>query len=241
MAPDDAIEAGLPEVEPEPRRLPLRWPRGADWITWLCAAVCLSAGADVMQMFAELEKARAVASIRAGGAGVEAYLRAHHLSTLLSIILLVLFFPSIAISLRWLYITYRNLFGLQVAGLTYTPTDAIRSCFLPKSWLYLPYRIIQEIWLASDPALPSGSDAWRTLPASWLIRLWWWLFLGRLVRVCISIQPFPDHDSPLLTVLEAAAWCTALSAGMGAVAGTLWIVIVVGIERRQWRRYDRLQ
>jgi hypothetical protein len=240
MSAEDAIQAGLPEVEPAPRRMPLRWPRGATWITWVCATTCLSVGADLMQMFAELDKARAVAAIRAGGAGVERFMQAHRLSTLLAFILIVLFFPSTAIALRWMYITYRNLFGLQVEGLTYTPVDAIKKCFIPTSWLYLPYRILQEIWLASNPALPSGSSEWKTQSGSWLIRLWWLTFLGRFLRISISITPFPN-DPTLLKVMEVAAWCTVASAALGAVAGVLLIVIVLRIERRQWQRYDRLQ
>jgi hypothetical protein len=193
-----------------------------------------------MQMFAELDKAWALADIQAGGAGVERYLQAHHLSTLLSVILIVLFFASVAIAMRWLYITYRNLFGLQVQGLTYTPIDAIKSCFLPTNWLFVPYRIVQEIWRASNPALPSGVGEWKAQPGSWLIRVWWLLFLGRFLRISISIHPIPADSPALLTVLQAAAWCTVMSAAMGAFAGALFVIILLRVERRQWRRYERL-
>jgi len=239
MSAEEAIQAGVPQVEP-PRRMPLRWPRGATWTTFVCAAVCLSVGVDLMQMFAELDKARALADILQGRPGIDRYLQAQQLTTIFSVILLVLFFTSTALAMRWIYISYRNLFGLRVEGLTYTPIDAIKSCFLPTSWLTLPYRIIQEIWLASDPALPSGSSAWRMQAGSWLIRVWWVLFLARFLRISISINPFPADNRALLTVLQVAAWCTVASAAMGAIAGTLFIVILIGIERRQWQRYDRL-
>jgi hypothetical protein len=242
MSVEEAIQPGEPQL---PRRMPMRPPRGSTWMSWTCALLCLTIGVDLMHMFAEIDKAHALADLamvhgELVPAGVERFNQAVRLSTIIIWILFVLFVCTTVVALRSLSELYLNLHRLRVGGLTYSPDEA-KALFLKPfpmyQWMPL-YRSIQEIWRASDPSLPHGSNAWNAKPYSWLVRLWWLLFWLRFVRINVSIQPFPAPTSAWLTLMQVASWVTVAACSLGAIAGVLFIIILVRIERRQWQRYD---
>jgi hypothetical protein len=237
MSVEEAIQPGEPKLPP----MPMRPPRGSNWVSWTCALLCLSIGVDLTQLFAEIDKVNALIEI-AHGRGIEEHFhQAAHLTSLLTWIWLFLFVVTTVLVLRSLGELYVNLHRLRLGGLTFSRDEA-KAFYWPGHALYhwvKLYRSIQEIWRASDPSFPRGSSAWKMQPYSWLVRLWWLLFWLRFIRISVSFQPFPAPDSILLTVLQAAAWISASASALGAIAGVLFILILVRIERRQWQRYDR--
>jgi len=217
----------------------VRPPTGWGWLSVAAALLALSAGVEVLQMSAEIEKASAIGNILRGAQhNLES---AKQLANFFGYCGLVLFIAAGAITYFWTSAVYRNFNLLRVQGVTRSPDAAVAACQAPWRLFWIPYRLIQEYWMASDPAAPADSLAWKDGRPSWLIRAWWTLFLVRHLRIVINVEPFPFHDEGSLIVMYWFSVSIALSCLAGAAAAILFCVIMLQVERRQWRRFDRLQ
>jgi uncharacterized protein DUF4328 len=239
-SPPEAISEGEPPfvlpVDDEPPRPRVRTPKG--WVahTITIALVGLSAGVDMLYAGVEAQKLKAVLA-RDG----QLYAEAQRLTNILALIEMLLLVGTAAATMRWVYVAYRNLRRLRAADVSELPAASFVYWFFPPGLFYVAPRRLQEIWRASDPTVPMDSDAWKSSPGNWLVWLWWGLFIARNIRINISINPFPANDPTMLNILLASAWITIGSCLAGLAAAFVFIVLLLQIERRQWRRYDHLQ
>ena len=103
------------------------------------------------------------------------------------------FIASTAITLRWLYLTYRNLFGLQVTGLTLHADRCDQDLLSPDHWLYIcPIALSRRFGRVKRSRIAERAPEWKAY--SWRLadphlRCCSWT----ISRISISINPFPDN------------------------------------------------
>lgn len=207
------------------------------WASFACAFLALSGFVDLAQMFAELEKAAALEHVEFVPGR---FLQAQHVANLLGFAAIALFFVTVSLVFAWYGAAHRNLRTLEVTGMDYPPSVLAGGIVRPWSLVLLPYRAVQELWLASNPVLKRDPIAWKARAGSWLVRVWWLVFLGRHVRISISVQPFPPGRI-VLELMQWSAWVSAGACFLGFVAAMLFIGIILQVEHRQNRRFQRLE
>jgi hypothetical protein len=205
------------------------------------ALLGLSGGVDLWHASVEIDEALAVLNLLAGANAAALFTHAQALANRLAMAEIVLLVATTAAALNWVRIAYKNLRRLRVSGLSEPSALGWAGWFLPPGVFYVPPSRIQEIWRASDPAALPDPEAWKSSQGPWLIWLWWAFFLLRHIRINLNFAPLPVNDPAALKILLAAAWISAAACFLGVAAAALFSVIVVQIERRQWRRFDRLQ
>jgi hypothetical protein len=148
---------------------------------------------------------------------------------------LALYFATVICFLVWLHRVHKNLRALGSESLKMTPGQAVGRWFIPFVNLVHGYQSVRHAWVESQPAavLPSGQVLARSTP---LLGLWWAFYI---------INNLVSRAEPT-TVATVDAFMNALpiwtiSSVIHAVAGTLAIVVVLRLERRQRETWDDMQ
>ncbi len=74
---------------------------------------------------------------------------------------------------RWIYLAQRNVRALGARGLTHTPGWAVGIFLLPIVSLWMPYTAMKQLWQASYK--PSS---WHDIKRSGVLPLWWTLWIA---------------------------------------------------------------
>jgi hypothetical protein len=201
-------------------------------LTTICILLCLASLAAETQRIAAVERVIA-RGVPIGPAEADEIDR---LPQILSITYLLASVVSGIVMLVWFYRAYRNLEVLGCIGRSMTPGWAVGYFFIPIANLFRPYQAAQEIWKGSDPACLDDYE-WTHQPGSALILFWWLVRIGGFVvdRIGASMLQSTQLEGLIagLKVLMAAY-------ALGAVVDVLLIAMVLRINRRQDRKYDRL-
>ena len=119
----------------------------------------------------------------------------------------------------WIHSSYRNLPALGSRG-HLSPAWAAGCWFVPVANLVLPYVAVRDLWVASGAIGRLGGS----LTAGSLIAGWWIVWVGAWVlRVATGYLPW-------------SGYLDAVSAGLMALAGALFITIVHVVSRGQRER-----
>jgi hypothetical protein len=156
-----------------------------------------------------------------------------------TIVVRVAFLATVIAFCRWIYVARKNLDLLNVEGLRYSAAWAVGSFFVPVLNLFQPYQIVQEIWKGSSPeGKLRERSAWLNVNDSPLIICWWavglttviapLLFRGFTYFGGIYVSPSVFYVVDALRILGVM------------VAGICALAIIVQIQQRQRRRYQRL-
>jgi hypothetical protein len=145
------------------------------------------------------------------------------------------FMPAGIVWLVWQHRSHRNLRGLGVEDLGFSPRWAVAWWFVPIANIVMPYLAMRELWKASDPN--AEGVGWRMLDNTLLLPLWW---AGRLAaQFSWQVGGFVGDTGDIPSLVVQSRW--GIAAGLIIAAwGVLAIVIVQKISGRQQQKYQRI-
>jgi hypothetical protein len=140
---------------------------------------------------------------------------------------LMIYITTVACFSMWLYRAYGNLrFLSPTRAITYTPTMAVGSFFIPFVNLIIPYRAVRELWQKSGPP-DEGLLSEPSAPARFPV--WWLFWLLASIGGNIAMRASFDESVP---VDNATAISMVASVLYIAAAGCAYLV-VDAIDKRQ--------
>ncbi len=144
--------------------------------------------------------------------------------------------------LGWYYKAYKNLFGLKVFDLKWSPVWAVVGWFIPIGNLYIPYEVTKEIWNASSPNTydPEDQGAWRRSQEHGSIKEWWLLWLIAIVLSLFFNQMLFAEPISFTDIKSQVLWGSFLNLFIALSA--FWTLrIVTGVQKRQEERLALIQ
>ncbi len=144
-------------------------------------------------------------------------------------------FPAAIVWLVWQHRSHRNLRGLGLDGLGYSPGWAVAWWIIPIANFVMPYLAMRELWKGSDPN--AGAVGWRMLDNTLLLPLWW---AGRLAaQLSWQVGGAVGDPGDIPSLLAQSRW--SIAAGLVIAAwGVLAVVIVQRITARQQQKYQEM-
>lgn len=155
----------------------------------------------------------------------------------------VVFWPTILFVMIWLNQAAWNLRILKASSLTYSPSGATFSFFVPFANFWWPYKAVQEIWRASDPIATRDPNSWLSGPCGQVVRVWWCAFLAAAVlslAALLSSDPGMNRhfDQNSLELRQVRLACASNLCMIVAGAALIWVIY--GIRGRQRARHARI-
>jgi hypothetical protein len=138
--------------------------------------------------------------------------------------------------LFWIHRAHRNLPALRAENLEYSPGWAVAYWFIPIVWFWRPYQVVSEIWRASDPAI-LAPEGWQGRKAP-LVGWWWTFWLTDSLISYFTRRVTTRVDSA--DGLAGACVVEIATNSLSIVAAGFAIAVVLGIDRRQKMKNDRL-
>ena len=151
---------------------------------WLLSLLGFSGMLYLVMIFTGVNERRTLNGIKEGSfPSTEEMIAAAEFSDLLqgsiAILFLLVWLPTMALSLVWIYRSACNAHALSRVRVHPSPGWAVGWYFVPFAHLFKPYSAMKEIWAAS-----SNPQDWKRLPTPAILKWWWffWItaaFLGR--------------------------------------------------------------
>jgi hypothetical protein len=132
----------------------------------------------------------------------------------------------------WLHRAVRNLRGLGRTGMSFTPSRAVASFYIPLINLVRPARAVSELLRASDADGAADGAGWKTVSESSPIVAIWWAAWITTNLVANGLQAAGNSTS--------AAW-GFIGSGLFAASAVLCILVMQAVARRQTALAVRLQ
>lgn len=147
-------------------------------------------------------------------------------------LLMLAFFTSAALFVRWVAVSNSNAHRLTSRGMQFGPRSTALWFFVPVANLWKPYQAVREIFRASHPEF---SDNWKKAPVPRFLSLWWtlWLVLQLIVVTSLAtdlLAPTVDH---LLLSASLSTMAGVLSAPLG-VATSICVWRLNAWQRAKW-------
>ena len=145
---------------------------------------------------------------------------------------------TIIVFLAWVFRAHKNLSGLKVRGLEYTPGWAVGLWLIPFVNFVKPFQIMREIWHGSDPENEDNNKHTRAQKETPEILGFWWgvllaaIFTGYIANIMAGSKTIEEN-----TFYPAAL---VLSTLLRFAAFVLIILIIKEITRRQELRFQNL-
>ena len=155
----DAYHGPAPYTQPLGGH-PYQSPRTrAKWTVGLLVATCITYALHIRATFNALDP------VERWGLGPYDALQS---VDFMSVLLLLVYIPTVVAFLMWIYRTARNLAPLESWGQRFSPAWVVGWWFVPIMGFFRPYQVMAEIWRGSDPEMPPGVE-WKTGAASRLL------------------------------------------------------------------------
>jgi uncharacterized protein DUF4328 len=140
---------------------------------------------------------------------------------------IIIYLTTVVCFAAWLYRAYGNLRVLNPSRpITYTPTLAVGSFFIPFVNLIVPYRAVRELWQKSGPReerLLSEPSPPATFPVWWLF----WLLasiVGNIAMRASFDESVPMSDATVISMVSSVLYI---------VAAVFAYLVVDAIDKRQ--------
>jgi Domain of unknown function (DUF4328) len=141
--------------------------------------------------------------------------------------------------LMWVHRARRNLPALGADGLKFTPGWTVGWWFVPLANLWKPFQAMQEVWWGSDPDRDVANvNDWRHNASSGPLGWWWAVWIARNVSAQAINRIYLNAETP--QQLIESSYALLVSSGVEVIAAALAIAVVLGIDRRQEQRYEKM-
>jgi hypothetical protein len=139
----------------------------------------------------------------------------------------------------WMQRAYSNLHRLSIKGLSFKPSAAIYSWFIPIGNFFMPYIILQDINRNTQEAIAQKKFAHRILPDNYRLIIFLWIFF--IISGIFLFRSLVIHDSGFFDSMLIAARFGIIAAVSGIIALYLGTIVVKNISALEAELYKKVE